>query len=403
MMKRTRASIVLGLGFGDEGKGLCTDFLCQDAENTLVIRFNGGQQAGHNVVLSNGKRHVFSNFGSGTMRGVPTYWSSFCSFSPAYFWEEYQSLDCSVKFFLDRNSPVTTHYEVLYNRAIETSRGEKRHGSCGAGFGATIDRQTHTDLQFFTFELFDQHLLTSKLALIRAFYKSKINLETQFDFDDFDHEREDERFHEYVLNIKTLIDQGTVMLTTEEHVHRTHKWDHLIFEGAQGIMLDQQFGFKPHITKSNTTSQNAMEIIRRNFDDNLVEIEIFYVTRAYHTRHGAGPFIQSNSTLSLINNQEETNFFNDYQREFKISHLDIDLVNYALSCDLLFSKDIAKNLLVTCLDQFRSESIGIIESGELRFENYQKLKNLLHTPLKKCYYSFGNTAQTILMDININA
>jgi adenylosuccinate synthase len=72
---------VLGAGFGDEGKGLVTDWLCRSCAKPLVIRFCGGQQAGH-TVAANGLRHVFSNFGAGTLRGVPTYFSRFCTIDP---------------------------------------------------------------------------------------------------------------------------------------------------------------------------------------------------------------------------------------------------------------------------------------------------------------------------------
>ena len=58
-----KGSIVLGLNFGDEGKGLTTSFLCSKVENPIVVRFNGGHQAGHTVVIE-GKRHVFSNMGA---------------------------------------------------------------------------------------------------------------------------------------------------------------------------------------------------------------------------------------------------------------------------------------------------------------------------------------------------
>lgn len=72
---------VIGLGFGDEGKGITTDYLCSKTKNPLVVRFCGGSQVGHTVV-HNGIRHVFSSFGSGTLRGVPTYWSHKCALDP---------------------------------------------------------------------------------------------------------------------------------------------------------------------------------------------------------------------------------------------------------------------------------------------------------------------------------
>ncbi len=71
---------VIGLGFGDEGKGVVTEYLCsQDPEHTVVVRFSGGQQAGHKVCKGD-TEHIFSNFGSGTLSGCPTYWSEHCTF-----------------------------------------------------------------------------------------------------------------------------------------------------------------------------------------------------------------------------------------------------------------------------------------------------------------------------------
>ena len=70
--------VIIGLGFGDEGKGLITDYFCSKLKNPLVIRFSGGHQVGHTVIY-NDIRHMFSNFGSGTLRNIPTYWSKFCT------------------------------------------------------------------------------------------------------------------------------------------------------------------------------------------------------------------------------------------------------------------------------------------------------------------------------------
>ena len=74
-----KASIVVGLGFGDEGKGKVTDYLCSQYSNdSIVIRYCGGPQAAHNVVLENGQSHIHSNFGSGTLRGIVSYFSEHC-------------------------------------------------------------------------------------------------------------------------------------------------------------------------------------------------------------------------------------------------------------------------------------------------------------------------------------
>lgn len=76
------AIAVIGAGFGDEGKGLMTDYCCQRPKYTTVVRFNGGAQAGHTVVTPDGRRHVFSHFGSGTLRGAATFLSRFFICNP---------------------------------------------------------------------------------------------------------------------------------------------------------------------------------------------------------------------------------------------------------------------------------------------------------------------------------
>ena len=74
-------SIVIGAGFGDEGKGNMVNYLCKNSEKPLVIRFNGGHQMGHMCVV-NEMRHIFSNFGSGSLVGAPTYISEYCTVDP---------------------------------------------------------------------------------------------------------------------------------------------------------------------------------------------------------------------------------------------------------------------------------------------------------------------------------
>ena len=80
-------SVVVGCAFGDEGKGMTVDWLVKDKENPIVVRFGGGHQCGHRVVHKD-KEHIFSNFGSGTLRGAPTYWSKDCTIDPVGFIKE---------------------------------------------------------------------------------------------------------------------------------------------------------------------------------------------------------------------------------------------------------------------------------------------------------------------------
>jgi adenylosuccinate synthase len=340
-----KAYIVLGLGYGDEGKGLVTDYLCANNEQPLVIRFNGGQQAGHTVVTASGQRHVFSNFGSGSFRGTPTFWSAYCSFSPYHFMDEYERLPVPAKLFIDENCLVTTHYDILFNQALEATRGYERYGSCGMGVGATMDRSKYSGLALKVKDLSSETNLKAKLTKIKNYYRLKFEQETIYDFEQFSHDDQDEIFVGEVRNMLKIVE-----ITTAKKILGNKNWQTLIFEGAQGIMLDQTFGNQPYITKSNTTSKNAIQLLAKH-SKALIATEIFYVTRCYATRHGAGPFSQSSVVPALINNTRETNVNNIYQGDFRVAVIDADRLQYALSVDAQFSDHCSKNLVITCLDQ----------------------------------------------------
>lgn len=334
--------IVLGLGYGDEGKGLVTSFLCSRAMGhglqPLVVRFNGGHQAGHTVVY-NGVRHVFSSFGSRTLQGVPTYWSEKCTFYPTAFANEYlelieKPLPNPPRFYIHPLCPVTTPMDVRANQYIEKGI---RHGSVGVGFGTTVQRhESHFKLH--VQDLFYDSVLKEKLKLIsKVYYKHHDILDDEL-------QAEIDMFIETVHFIRSKI-----ILSDSSIISRYTP----IFEGAQGILLDQDFGFFPHVTRSNTTSKYARELIGSRYP-------VVYVTRSYATRHGNGPLSREGEEVILKNNEEETNKSHEYQGEFRKAPLDHDMLNYTLSCDSTFSSESPKYLFVTCQDQHNIELSSLI-------------------------------------------
>ena len=344
-----KTSIVVGLGFGDEGKGLATDYLCQRAAQPLVVRFNGGHQAGHTVVTDEGKRHVFSSFGSGTLRGGPTYWSAYCTFYPPGFWAEHGALvekAVQPRFYLDARSPVTTFYDVLFNRALERSRDP--HGSCGLGFGVTIER-TEAAVPLYAQDLFDTGVLRSRLEAVAAYYDEKLkaanNARLAYYYD-YDFAAIREQFIDTVQACTAVVELVEERAFFDK-VKESRDVD-VIFEGAQGILLDMDYGFFPHVTRSHTSSRNALELIRRN---GLPQPVVYYISRTYQTRHGAGPMTNEDLKPALGSTDKETNVFNEWQGGFRTAVLDLDLLRYALQCDDAWSKGLCKSLVLTCLDQ----------------------------------------------------
>jgi adenylosuccinate synthase len=379
-----RNSIVIGLGFGDEGKGITTDYLCGQSRHPLVIRFSGGHQAGHTVVTESGQRHVFSSFGSGTFRGVPTYWSRYCTLYPLAFYNELKSLHqkgLQPLIFVDALAMVTTPYDVFHNRDLEKSNG---HGSCGVGFGATIERNEGPN-KLYIQDLFYPIVLQQKLRAIAVYYEQKTGngqLSSQL-------EEELAQFRQHVQSILPHI-QLVQEKTFFRNVIKEDAHDHLIFEGSQGILLDMDHGFFPNVTRAHTTSRNAVDIIQRNA---LGKPEVYYVSRAYATRHGNGYLSNENLNLDITPNPDETNRYNPWQGPLRMAPLDVDMLNYALQCDENYSGNVSKHLIITCMDQLNGPLQATIDGVLFHFDSTMELLSHLNLKARSLIESHSDSAK----------
>jgi len=337
-----KISIVLGLGFGDEGKGRTVSYLVSKSKSPIVIRFNGGHQAGHNVVTDDGKQHIFSNFGSGTLQGAPTYWSKNCTFYPSAILKELSFLKIyGIKpiLYVHPMCPVVTPYDIIHNQKLEAIAP---NGSVGVGFGSTIARQEmHYKL----------HVMDLKYPTV---LKEKVDRIRQFRANSPTNAKGNEQLDQYLRDILNLINSKDIELIIEPNIFDfIRHYDHFIFEGAGGIMLDMDHGFFPNVTRSNCTSKNAIEMIP-NSHGQFIDMDIYYVTRSYLTRHGKGFMGDEECELKFNNIYKETNTTNKYQGKFRTGHLNIEFLNYALMCDNIYSGRIRKykNLVITSLDQY---------------------------------------------------
>lgn len=324
-----KTSLVLGLGFGDEGKGLTTSYLSSlDPKHSLTVRFNGGHQAGHTVVFE-GKRHIFSSFGSGTLQCVPTLISRYCTVYPVALMNEYNALkDMGIDpaIYIDPLAMVTTPLDVIHNQKT-AARGE----TVGVGVGATVERhEKHYRLYFQ--DLYNDTVFHAKMRNIRDYYYKGLDESARgiFELAVSDMRKIKNIF---MFNNRAMLDAN---------------YDHIILEGAQGILLDQDFGFFPHVTRSYTTSRNALEWIK---EQDLPNPDIYYVTRSYQTRHGSGFMSPGRLSLDLKNNEQESNVNHTWAGPFRTGFLDGDLLWYALGCDGYFHQGLKRNLVITCLDQ----------------------------------------------------
>lgn len=320
--------IVIGLGYGDEGKGRTVDFLTHLNPNSVVVRFSGGQQAGH-TVIRDGYKHIFSNFGSGTLNNCPTYISQDCTIYPITMKRERDLLRSNgyePKIIIHPLTAVTTPYEVLANRK---DRNNVNDGTCGLGIGKTMHRNISTPHKIYAIDLLSPKILIQKLTQLALLYPEVSYLEHKETFD---------LFMESVMSQKWDI---------QDYEYLENK--DLVFEGSQGVLLDMDHGVYPHVTYANTTCKNALEIC---YILGIQEVEIYGVTRSYHTRHGNGPF--DVFPVELKNTEHETNVLNEWQGVFKKGKMDYDLLNFALQVNALYADQLPNKttLVVTCTDQY---------------------------------------------------
>lgn len=384
-MKVNDISIVIGLGMGDEAKGAQVNYLASQSKNPIVIRFGGGHQVGHTVV-KNGIRHVFSNFGSGTLSGAPTYWSENCTVNPLGVLKEgneLRSLGIEPVIYYHPDAMVTTPFDIVKNRKLDATNF---HGTVGVGFGTTIQRnEDHYHLSIRDLQY--PSIRDAKLKLIMKYY-GYIHIN---DVDGYGIET-----NKVLAEFRAACDDLVNRYQIFDDFQRFFNQD-LIFEGHQGIMLDMDYGFFPHVTRSNTTAKLAVEMIEKyDLHNSRYFINTYYITRAYQTRHGNGPMTNEDLldekgvllTHSFIkDNPLETNTNDGYQGTFRKSVLDLDLLKYAISCDKKHNRSSVKNLVISCLDQV-PEAIPVSINGKLTTMSYEAIGQYLR--ISKIYPTYSD-------------
>jgi len=398
-----KSSVVIGANYGDEGKGLMTDFLCKKYDADLVVRFNGGAQAGHTVVTPEGQRHIFGHIGSGYFLGVPTYLSDYFILNPILYRKEVKQLSAFKRRFdlyVSPKSEITTYWDMLANRAMEEMREGNLHGSCGAGINATLERAKICPFNFSEIrEVRDErsiaqyHEWMHKLGLesIQFFWKRELEKFSEeikkpipaWAIERFYHGEEiNEQFIDDIeFMYKTVIFVGdpSIIFLNRHHV---------IFEGAQGLALDQFFGNFPYVTHSNTGMRNIIEM-QRLCQGNFSIDEIVYVSRTYETRHGNDPNFVGGLTLEGAS--DKTNVKNEWQGELRYKELSYSRLWDRIKLDLQ-----ANNLLDfrtehgVCLAFTHTDQIPIndLEHNEFIRQTNQSV------PLK--YVSKGETRNDVI-------
>jgi adenylosuccinate synthase len=340
-MVMRKATIVVGLGFGDEGKGTTVDHLCRASDRApLVVRFNGGSQAAHNVITPDGRHHTFAQFGSGSfLPHCKTFLSRFMLVDLFSLFQEARNLiklgcvNPIDRLFIDREAKIITPFQKSANRLREALRSH-RHGSCGMGIGETMaDSLAQTPLTVQAKDLSSRSVLVRQL---RAIQEKKIQ---EFGSNILDLPGPlalslsediniifDVSAPEFFADL--MIDMAEALNICEGSLLKTLEYKHsLILEGAQGVLLDEWYGFHPFTTWSTTTTANALTLLDEiEFDGKRESLGIL---RTYHSRHGAGPFPTERSELTKAI-PELHNGQGPWQGGFRNGHFDGVLARYAL-------------------------------------------------------------------------
>jgi len=167
--------LVIGLGYGDEGKGHTVDYLVQKHDAKLVVKSSGGSQCAHAVVLEDGREHTFHQFGAGTFAGAHTHLSKHMLINPVFLRDEIRDLEgCGVTdpyslLTVHEDAMITNPFQVAANRLRETHRAGGRHGSCGHGIGETVADAIATNMPLRVRDLLDQNTTRYKLQQSQEF------------------------------------------------------------------------------------------------------------------------------------------------------------------------------------------------------------------------------------------
>ena len=354
---------VIGKNFGDEGKGLATDYLAmlarENNHSCIVVRHNGGAQAGHTVEAL-GKRFIFREISSGSLRGADTLWAP--TFMPDLYKladevNEFVALGADLPKILSvPDCPLTYIDDILINMSLETRRGKDRHGSCGMGIDEAKRRSLLADFKITPYDIASDGAeeFFRKLTYIREEYLPKrlealdLNPSSMGEFGDMITDQN--VLYNYCeqmcrnSELIEIVDEGIMM-----------NYDDIVFEGAQGLILDEENKvFAPNLTSSRTGLTNPDAILKRVGIEG--EAEAIYVTRTYVTKHGAGrlPYEEVLADEGIVF-EDATNVHNEWQGSIRFaSHGSPDEFNEYVIKDSSESA-FAPTILFTHVDETKGQ------------------------------------------------
>ncbi|PIA82221.1 adenylosuccinate synthase [Gaetbulibacter sp. 4G1] len=292
--------LLLGLQWGDEGKGKIVDVLTSNYN--IIARFQGGPNAGHTLVF-NGRKHVLHTIPSGIFHDDATNLvGNGVVIDPVIFKKELdkleeQDVDYRKSLLISRKAHIILPTHRLLDAASEASKGKAKIGSTLKGIGPTyMDKTGRNGIRVGDLELSDWKTRYRALANKHESMISFYNVDVQYDLTELEKE-----FFEAVKVLKSL-----KFIDSEEYIYQAQKSGQTILaEGAQGSLLDIDFGTYPFVTSSNTTAAGACTGL--GVSPNQIG-DVFGIFKAYTTRVGSGPFPtelfdEDGATMAKVGNE----------------------------------------------------------------------------------------------------
>lgn len=345
--------IVLGLLFGDEGKGNTVQWLCKKAleegKRPCVVRFSGGPQAGH-TVRHNGITHVCSSYGSGVLLGVPTLYVGGL-IDPLCVENERKALEAKgievSPIYAKPDIPLITPYDVADQLRWAENNPNR---TCGKGVMSAVIRDSSLGEHE---HLCAEDLYSGPYLGFKSEYTVKYYSEKGITAD------------------KKVVKDWTkagLNLYKDVFKYNIEDFDVLIFEGTQGLLLDSEYGFYPYVTSTKV----GLNGIPKEY---LKGAEIYLVTRTYLTRHGEmGPLERQwfeGREKKVPADKLETNVFNEHQGEFLTAKYYPEPYKYAVQRHCLDNMqkrfNLKMNLVVTHTDVDYSEAGVCFPKGDCSF------------------------------------
>ena len=274
--------LLLGLQWGDEGKGKIVDVLT--SKYNIIARFQGGPNAGHTLVF-NGTKHVLHTIPSGIFhKNATNLVGNGVVIDPVVFKDELDKLsthgiDYKKTLLISRKAHLILPTHRLLDAASEASKGKAKIGSTLKGIGPTyMDKTGRNGIRVGDLELENWKDKYRKLANKHQAMIDFYNVDLQYNL-----EALEAKFFEAVKTLTSLR-----FIDSEEYLHSAQKAQKSVLaEGAQGSLLDIDFGTYPFVTSSNTTAAGACTGL--GVAPNTIK-EVFGIFKAYTTRVGSGPF-----------------------------------------------------------------------------------------------------------------